>query len=331
MGDDQQVDLSYFLDRLLEMHNAQLQELRNYRQHAEATQEHLLSLRDRAQSPNEPAEVTQEHLLSLRDRAQSPNDDASTILSVSHPSRRITIKPKEYNGSPDENVATWLSVFEESMDNRRISAHDRMGIAIELLGGTALQWFVNLKAKQQRPASWTDFKQQLLKHFQPANNQELLRQQLFRLRQDRSVHEYIQSFRVLTGQIEGMDELTQVMLFVNGLTNNYGMYVRSKHPKTVNDAILEATTFETFLAANPSNSVRFPSLFDSPNVEFNAINSRLVSRSPHQNTTASSVSKEDCFKLGLCFYCKAPGHRALRCPKKPRSSQTATHQKNDQW
>ena len=213
------------------------------------------------------------------------------------------------------------------MNNRHISEHDRMGIAIKLLGGTALQWFVNLKAQQQGPASWADFKQKLLKNFQPVNNQELLRQQLFRLRQDRSVHEYIQSFRVLTGHIEGMDELTQVMLFINGLTNNYGMYVCSKHPKTVNDAVLEATTFETLIAANPSNSVRFPSLFASANVEFNAINFRPVSRSQHLSTTTAPVSKEDCFKLGLCFYCKAPGHRALRCPKKPRSSQTATHPK----
>lgn len=123
------------------------------------------------------------------------------------------------------------------MDNHHISEHDRMVIVIELLSGTALQWFVNLRAKQQPPTSWVDFKQHLLKNFHPVNNQQLLRQQVFRLRQDRSIHEYIQSFLVLTSQIEEMDELTQVKLFINDLSNNYGMYVRSKDPKTVNDAL----------------------------------------------------------------------------------------------
>lgn len=55
---DQQVDLDYFLDRLLEMHNAQLQELMNYRKQVEDTQTQLFSLRGHASSPNDDASTT---------------------------------------------------------------------------------------------------------------------------------------------------------------------------------------------------------------------------------------------------------------------------------
>jgi len=50
-----------------------------------------------------------------------------------------------------------------------------------------------------------------------------------------------------------MDELTQVMFFINGLSSNTSLYVRSKHPQTVEAAIREATTYDNVTAISKNN------------------------------------------------------------------------------
>jgi hypothetical protein len=254
---------------------------------------------------------------------------------LARPINKINIKPKEYNGTTSDNVVTWLISLEELMTNCLSSDNDneRISLAASLLGGTALQWFVNLTLKHQRPSSWTQFKDQLIFQFQPVDFQENLRQQLLQLRQKHALQDYIHTFRTIVGQISAMDELTQVMLFVNGLSSNTSLYVRSKHPQTVEAAIREATTYDNVMAIGKNNHAKYdPFLETSSNVELNAINTRQR----QQRYTASSPSattKDDCFKFGLCFYCKQPGHRALKCPKKlqqqPHSSTPSNYSKND--
>jgi hypothetical protein len=248
---------------------------------------------------------------------------------------KINVKPKEYTGTHDENVVTWLLALEEVMTHRLIHDDERISLAVSLLGGTALQWFVNLKVKNQRPSSWNEFKDKIKSQFQPADFQEHLRQQLLQLRQKHSLQEYIQLFRSIVGQIHDMDELTQVMMFVNGLSSNTSLYVRSKHPQTVEDAIREATTYDNVMAIGKNNNVKYnPFLEPSSNVEFNAIDSRQRQR--YTTPFKSATTKDDCFKFGLCFYCKEPGHRALHCSKRPHQNQqqnstASSSQKNDRW
>lgn len=227
----------------------------------------------------------------------------------------------------------WLSALEEVMTNRFVHNKERISLAVSLLGGTALQWFVNLKAKNQRPSSWNEFKHQITSQFQPVDFQGNLRQQLLQLRQKHSLPDYIHAFRSMVGQISAMDELTQVMLFINGLSSNTNLYVRSKHPQTVEGAIREATTYDNVMALNKSNPVKYdPFLETSASVELNAINTR---QQRYTTPFHSTTTKDDCFKFGLCFYCKEPGHRALKCPKKSQQqrqySTASSHSKNDQW
>ncbi len=260
------------------------------------------------------------------------------ILTDSSPRliNKINIKPKEYNGTSDENIVTWLISLEEVMANRLVHDDERISLAVSLLGGTALQWFVNLTLKDQRPSSWIDFKHKLISQFQPPDFQENLRQQLLQLRQKHSLQDYIYSFRNIVGQVNAMDELTQVMFFINGLSSSTGLYVRSKHPQTVEAAIREATTYDNVMAISKNNHVKYdPFLETSSGVELNAINTRQ--RQPRYSTPFhQTTTKDDCFKFGLCFYCKEPGHRALKCPKRSQQQQqphsaTFAHPKNDQW
>ncbi|CAF3332568.1 unnamed protein product [Rotaria socialis] len=68
-----------------------------------------------------------------------------------------------------------------------------------------------------------------------------------------------------------------------------------------------------------TNLIHF--LKPSANAEFNAINSRQSQQQRHTTSFTTATTKDDCFKFGLCFYCKEPGHRALKCPKRPQQQQ----------
>ncbi|CAM4986683.1 unnamed protein product [Rotaria socialis] len=83
---------------------------------------------------------------------------------------------------------------------------------------------------------------------------EQLRQQLLKLRQKQSLPDYIHLFRSIVGQVTDMDELTQVMFFINGLSINTSLYVQSKHPQTVEDAIREATTYDNVMTIGKNSN-----------------------------------------------------------------------------
>lgn len=310
--------LASLLERLIQMNAVIIEEMHDQRKRFHDQQSFIFS-----QLPLQSSQTT-------------TTTPATTDTSVSPSSRlinKINIKPKEYNGTTEENVLTWLLSLEEIMGTHLVQDEERLSLAISLLGGTALQWFINLKVKNQRPSTWNDFKTQLISQFQPVDFQENLRQQLLKLWQKHSLHEYIHAFRNVIGQINSMDELTQVMLFINGLSINNGLYVRSKHPQTLEAAIREATTYDNVMTVGKDNNVKYdPFLETSTNIELNHMNGRQQQRQqPYKKPFNSTITKDDCFKFGLCFYCKESGHRAIKCPKKAqqRPSTTSTSQKND--
>ncbi|CAF1092283.1 unnamed protein product [Rotaria sordida] len=105
----------------------------------------------------------QQALISLHLSAHSSTTVSAVALPdpLSRSFNKINVKPKEYNGTNEENVVTWLTALEEIMANQLIHDDDRISLAVSLLGGTALQWFVNLKLKNQRPSSWNEFKEKV--------------------------------------------------------------------------------------------------------------------------------------------------------------------------
>ncbi|CAF4275645.1 unnamed protein product, partial [Adineta steineri] len=67
------------------------------------------------------------------------------------PSSKFMAKPDKYNGTHGENIVTWLILLQEMMAYNMINDGDRISIAVSYLGGTALQWFVDLTLQNQRP------------------------------------------------------------------------------------------------------------------------------------------------------------------------------------
>jgi hypothetical protein len=98
----------------------------------------------------------QQALISSRLPIQPSTTATSTTSDVDQPSRlinKINVKPKEYNGTNDENVVTWLLTLGEVMANSVIHDDERISLAVSLLGGTALQWFRDGQVKSKNASS----------------------------------------------------------------------------------------------------------------------------------------------------------------------------------
>jgi len=95
--------------------------------------------------------------------------------------------------------------------------------------------------------NWNAFKISVKNSFQPENYQIYLRDQLKRLRQNSSVHDYATQFRNLVGQIDGMHDLDQVSYFIDGLKSNIKMEIKYRNPDSLNNAIDIATRYNTAL------------------------------------------------------------------------------------
>ncbi|CAF4003840.1 unnamed protein product [Adineta steineri] len=169
----------------------------------------------------------------------------SSIGTSTEPSNKLMAKSDKYNGTHGENIVTWLNSLQEMMAYNMINDGDRISIAVSYLGGTALQWFVDLTLQNQRPLSWADFKEKIISRFHPADFQEHLRQQLLQLRQKQSVEDYIQSFRSIVDQVHHMDELTQFIC----------TFETSK--KSVKEAIREATTYASVMTIRKNNHIKY--------------------------------------------------------------------------
>jgi hypothetical protein len=103
--------------------------------------------------------------------------------------------------------------------------------------------------------------------------------------EDTLTQAYIHTFRSIVDQIDDMDELTEVILFENDLSFHASLYVRLKHPQTIEETNGEATTYENIMAIGKNNCVKYNlSLQTSYTIELNAINTRKQQQQ-HRFTT----------------------------------------------
>jgi hypothetical protein len=289
--------MDQLLERSIQMNMVIVQELQNQQKASTEQHKELIS-----QHSELISNVTSQLTALL---AAHPSGDATSERLI--PRNKLQIKPKQFTGLK-ENVVTWMVALDEIFQSQQMTdSSEKISTAASLLDGPALQWYVNLRQRHERPDSWDEFKILLKNAFQPADFQEHLRHQLYSLKQKGSLDDYTAEFRNLIGQVERMDDLTQVMLYTAGLVANTGLYVRSKHPATLEVAIREATTYDSIINSHKTLSATANSsvfLESSSRVELNTANMR---RQP-------SRSRDELFRAGLCFRCGQEGHISRNCP-----------------
>ena len=194
----------------------------------------------------------------------------------------------------------------------------------------ALSWFYNI-ARDDPDLTWESFKEQLIQEFTPFDQQIVFHEQLAALRQTGSIDEYVKQFRAIAHHVQETTPRDMMFYFQSGLHMNIRQYLRPISSQDLNKMIAKATSFAHAreLASTGSTSVA-PSSMEVNFVQNHCNNFHhsgnqgrhrqtppvgpniMHSRPPNQH-----LSCEDCYRLGLCTYCKKPGHFHANCPNKP--------------
>lgn len=102
--------------------------------------------------------------------------------------------------------------------------------------GTATAW-----------TNWTEFKEEIIKRFQPIEPEQIARDRLFSLKQYRSVRAYADAFNQCMLEIPEYIEKDMIARFIRGLKSDIRVHVQSQKPATVDVAIDLAVQFESVL------------------------------------------------------------------------------------
>ncbi|KAF1319509.1 hypothetical protein FI667_g13119, partial [Globisporangium splendens] len=221
--------------------------------------------------------------------------------SVSSPFKVEGSKLPSYGGALHESYALFCEQVEQYFEARNVdwrSSHLCKRVLATLAGGlrgAAAQWYIMKKAGI---STVDEFFGELEREFVPADFQ----------------------FRYIMAQVEEMSELDKVVYFTQGLLSNTRKEVQYRRCETLAAAVTVALDFERAHFGVSSNVER---------------SNRGVGRSYHQRRTESArrsydevvpmevdnvqvITRDECMRKNLCFYCKKEGHRKADCRARQR-------------
>ncbi|EGZ09026.1 hypothetical protein PHYSODRAFT_386631, partial [Phytophthora sojae] len=144
------------------------------------------------------------------------------------------------------------------------------------------------------------------------------REYLLLLRQNNftCLEDYVSAFRHIICKVEEMSDIDKVMHFQKGLVVEIKQEVKLRQFRNTTDAISFALMYDRTHAlgsrrTNSSHHVEEPT--------------------PLEIGSSRFVSREECLRSNLCFYCKEPGHRLATCPKRParNNPRGSSHNRDD--
>lgn len=232
-------------------------------------------------------------------------------------------KPDFFHGDQDTSrVRQWCFAVDTYFYAARVPQESRVAFAVTLLRDHALTWWHTL-AQEMRPGDWDSFQRMLVAYHQPVSAVTSARDALARLMQRTSVASYVKDFKDLALNIPDFSEAERLDRFKRGLKPDIRLHVALANPSTFEQAVTIAAQVDDIIFSQrgyPARRDTFrprPDTFGRSNnqatlMELDAIN-KPMERAPTKNMTPERKNE---LQNGLCFYCKEPGHIAVRCPKK---------------
>ncbi|GMF14584.1 unnamed protein product [Phytophthora lilii] len=213
--------------------------------------------------------------------------------------RAEDIKMPTFYGTKDDDVADYMSAS---------------GLAN--LKGPAAAWYREYVSHEGNfLQSVAQFEELMTSEFTAPDKQEHLRDLLLRLRQKNfaCLEDYVSSFRSIICKVEDMSDIDKVMHFQKGLLVEIRQEVMLRQFRNTTDAISFALMYDRTHSVSIRGQGRDTSRRTPAQRQ-----SRASAEEPTPMEIGSSrfVSRDECMRNNLCFYCKEPGHRLASCRKR---------------
>ena len=229
-------------------------------------------------------------------RAESPSEVSSSKqykLGGSTPT---------FGASETDDIHDWLFMVEESFISCGIPEEMQLHVIAPFLRGEALKSLKRFMRKEGTEATWDDFRDQLIKEYEPHDIQNRLKLQLMRLKQTESFDKYVAKFKSIVNRIDNITDEDTVLLFTEGLQPKTRLEVLNKNCSTLEEAIIYASNAECCLSRPIEiNMTRLKKTFKPRRKNYQARPNPKPTNKPNQLR---------------CFHCNKLGHISKNCFKK---------------
>ena len=233
-----------------------------------------------------------------------------------------------------DTIDEWIFAVNNSMFAANIPEEIKLSVVTPYLRGLPLQLLKKYQQDNGVDADWYEFCAFLAEQFKPRDWQTKLRLQLRDLKQNESFESYLLKFQTIVNQIDDISETDQVLWFSEGLRPKARYEVKSKNAKTLDEAIIIASTYENCFGNNQvgvnyankvNNNYRKNYNYNrNTNTSFSDIklrgnfnrNKPVNDRFKPNTSTITLKSSKDYVKTVRCFKCNRNGHYANKCDSK---------------
>ena len=221
-------------------------------------------------------------------------------------------KPSVFSGK--QNVESWITHMRSYLQG--CGANEALPIAVSYLGGAAHEWWLARLRDGTNVANPEQLFQHLHLRFNVINKEKLARDKLHRWKQMKDVQMYNEDFQKIILDIPTISKEEQIDRYTRGLKPYIWREMCTKDYKELVEAMRDTEKIESAhhrggnVRQNhgPRNVIGRPAPVQAP-VPMEIGNIRLQKLTPEE--------RQRCFRMGLCFRCRQPGHNARdrRCPK----------------
>jgi hypothetical protein len=221
------------------------------------------------------------------------------------------------------DINKWIFLMNEQFDILRVSDKDKLRVAGNYLKGlTSSMHYLFRTTKPD--GTWKQFCDELIRTCNPHNKERQIRVQLKKLKHNGAFDYFIQKFLSIVNKSTTISELDKITFFVDALKPQAKYEVLAKNPKTLEEAIETAATFEqcreeaydsTKINNNNKNYDNKQNKFRKEYKNNNNYNNNNNKNNYNNNNNNKNNYKNDKVKMNqiICHKCKRPGHVKKDC------------------
>ena len=148
-------------------------------------------------------------------------------------------EPPVFSGKPAD-FSEWCFAMEEVLVV--VPQNDQVRFVVSYLAADARRWFMTTYSAcgRPRPNDWSSLRKELQAAFSPEFEKASHRSRLLKIRQVGALEDNITEFRSLCISSPGVADLTQVILFTEGLKPSVRRVVKQAHAETLQAAMRAA-------------------------------------------------------------------------------------------